>query len=272
MRTPVASALVLSAQTCPDAGFRERVEAAAAAGYDGIGLRPRDLRAARQEGFAGAAARRLIEDHGLRVFELEALFDWALGSERGDASRRFEERLYELADGVGGDYLLVNSELEGPVGEAGERLAALCERASAHGLRVAVEFLPWTGIPDLETAAAIVEAAGHPGAGVLVDTWHVYRGGATEASLRAVAPERILAIQLDDADAEVVGTLFEDTMHRRRLPGRGSFPLGRFFAVLEEAGVRAPVCVEVISDEMAALSPAEAARLSAQAARSVLGG
>lgn len=133
MRMAVAAALVLSAQTCPAAGFRERVEAAAAARYDGIGLRPRDLRAARAEGFAGPAARRLVEEHGLRVVELEALFDWALGGERGAASRRFEERLYEVAGAVVGDYLLVNSELDAPVELAGERLAALCEMRSPTG-------------------------------------------------------------------------------------------------------------------------------------------
>lgn len=81
----------------------------------------------------------------------------------------------------------------------------------------------------------------------------------------------MLAIQLDDADAEVVGSLLEDTMHRR-LPGRGSFPLERFVAVLDEMGVRAPLCVEVISDELASLPAAEAARLGAEAARAVFGG
>lgn len=266
----VASQLVLSVQTCAQAGFRDRVEAAAAAGYDGIGLRPKDLERAAAEGLDHSGARALLDRHGLRVVELEALFDWALGGEKAASSRAHEERLYELAAAVGGEYLLVNSELDGPLEAAAGRFAALCDRAAERGLRVAIEFLPWTSIPDVSTARRIAELAGRDNGGVLVDTWHLYRGGGREEDLRQVPPERVFAIQLDDADPGVVGTLYEDTLHRRRLPGEGSFPLARFFATLAEMGVRAPVCLEVISDEMASLPAAEAALRSATAARQVL--
>src|SRR5689334_17347078 len=43
-----------------------------------------------------------------------------------------------------------------------EGFAALCEQAGAHGVAVTLEFLPWTGIPDLAAAWRIVEGAGHP--------------------------------------------------------------------------------------------------------------
>lgn len=267
----VARELVLSVQTCAGAGLQERIEAAAAAGYDGIGLRPADLMRASDEGLQPSGVRELLDQHGLRVVELEVLFDWALGGEKGSRSRTHEERLYALAAAVGGDYVLANSALEGPIEVAVERFAALCDRAAGHGLQVAIEFLPWTAIPDVRTAWRIAELAGRDNGGVLVDTWHLYRGGGREEDIRQVPPERIFAIQLDDADATVVGTLYEDTLHRRRLPGEGSFPLGRFFATLADMGVRAPVCVEVISDEMAALPAREAARCSAEAARRVLG-
>ena len=36
-----------------------------------------------------------------------------------------------------------------------ERFAALCDRAAEHDLLVALEFMPWTGIPNVATAAAL---------------------------------------------------------------------------------------------------------------------
>jgi hypothetical protein len=37
-------------------------------------------------------------------------------------------------------------------GRATEGLSAICELAAQHQVRVAVEFIPFTGIPDLATA------------------------------------------------------------------------------------------------------------------------
>ena len=41
-----------------------------------------------------------------------------------------------------------------------ERFGALCDRAAAHGLLVALEFMPFCGIPDIATGRALVEAVG----------------------------------------------------------------------------------------------------------------
>lgn len=270
-RVRLPTELVMSAPMTPRAGFRERVEAAAAAGYDGIGLWPSDLRRIAEEGMTPASARGLLDGAGVRAVEVQVLFDWALGGELGARSRAFEERLYVMADALGGDFLLVNSELEGPPELTAERFAGLCDRAGAHGLVVALEPLPWTTVPDPISAWSIVEMAGRSNAGVLVDTWHLYRGGHQASILRRIPPARIVAIQLDDADPEPVGTLLEDTLHRRRLPGQGSFPLDDFFATLDAMGVRAPLVVEVISDETAARPAAEVARASIEATRRVLG-
>ena len=66
-----------------------------------------------------------------------------------------------------------------------EGFAGLCDRAAEHGLLVALEFLPWSGIPDVATAWRIVDAAGRANGGLLVDTWHHLRGVADDDALRA---------------------------------------------------------------------------------------
>ncbi len=262
--------LIMSALTVTTSDFRARVEAAAAAGYAGIGMRPSFYRQARREGATDVQLRAILDEHDVEVAELEVLSGWAQGGEIGAKSRAYEDRLFEIADTLGGRHMIANSELEGPLEVTAERFYALCDRAAAHGLLVGIEFLPWTSLPDIATAWDIVRTADHPNGGILVDTWHHYRGAADDDELRAVPGEKVVAVHFNDADAEPIGDLLDDTLHRRRLPGQGAFPLVDFVRNLDGMGVRVPFSVEVISDELAALPPSESARLTAEATRSVL--
>src|ERR1700750_1521785 len=60
---------------------------------------------------------------------------------------------------------------------------ALCERAGPD-LTVALEFMPYSGVPALATAWRIVE--GVPNAGLIVDGWHWARAGQQITDLAAV--------------------------------------------------------------------------------------
>ena len=112
--------------------------------------------------------------------------------------------------------------------------------------------------------------SGAANAGVLVDSWHLYRGNGDDREVRAVPPERIVALHIDDADELQVGTPLEDTLHRRRIPGEGAFPLLDYVRMLDEMGVQAPFGIEVLSDELRALPAAEAAQRAVDATRRVL--
>ena len=106
-------------------------------------------------------------------------------------------------------------------------------------------------------------------AGVLVDSWHYFRGFPDVTALAACA-DRAFMIQLDDADEEPIGELFEDTLLRRRYPGEGSFDLVSFVALLDESGAPAPKSVEILSTEHQALPLAEAARRAHDSTRAVV--
>lgn len=262
--------MVLSVMTAPDAAFEDRVTAAAAAGFGGIGLRPRHLARERQNGHTDADLRALLADHDVSVVELEVLSGWA-GDDAAMASAWSHEReLYALADTLGGRHLTVTGTgLVGPVDRAAGLFADLCDRAAEHGLSVALEFLPWTEVPDADHARTIVEHAGRPNGGLLVDTWHHFRGAASDDQLGAIRPESVVAVQFDDGLLSGDGTLLEQT-YERMLPGDGEFGLVEFLRLMSDAGVTAPLCVEVISSRLAKLPVGEAARLCADATRSVL--
>lgn len=263
--------LVLASQTVArSATFEQRVAAAAAAGYVGMGLSPRHRREALAAGATDADLRALLERSGVSIVELEVLRDWGLDGDAAAASRRAEDAVYETADALGGEYVIAVGEVDDDLDVTAQRFAAVCDRAAEHGLGVAIEFVPFTNIPDAATAWEIARRADRGNAGVLVDAWHHHRGSADDAQLLAIPPERILGVQIDDADAEVRGSLLDDTLHHRRLPGHGTFDLARFVRLLDDHGVRRPWSVEVLSDELHALAPEEGARLAAEATVEVL--
>jgi sugar phosphate isomerase/epimerase len=262
--------------TPPRFSFAERAAAAAAAGFGGIGLLGEDYHAEKEHGLTDAEATAILADHGLEVAEVEFVMDWSAGDdepERLKNGRDLEERVWSVADVFGPRAVsvgeLVPADMLPPFEQLADRFGALCDRAAEHGLLVALEFMPFCGIPDIAMGRALVEAVGRANAGLNVDAYHYFRGNPDADALRAVG-DRAFMIQLDDADAEVVGELFEDTMLRRRYPGEGSFDLVEFLRILNEAGAPGPKSVEVLSAENQSLSVEEAARRAHDATRAVV--
>jgi sugar phosphate isomerase/epimerase len=270
--TGSTESLVMATQTVPpETSLPDRVRAAAAGGFSGIGLRPRDRAEALAGGLSDADARAVLSDHGVALVELEVHRGWGLTGEPAEEARAAEQRFYELADAYGGGrHMMAVGEIEGELDDVAERFAGLCDRAAEHGLAVAIEFLPWTSIPDAGVAWDIVRLAGRGNGGVLVDTWHHFRGAADDDLIRAIPPDRIICVQFDDADAEIVGTMLEDTIHRRRLPGDGSFDLEHFVRLMDGHGVRCPWSVEILSDELRRRTADEAAVAAGSSTRAVL--
>jgi sugar phosphate isomerase/epimerase len=184
-----------------------------------------------------------------------------------------EAVVYEMADAFGARHVNVGDiGMSGPMlprDEVAERFGALCDRAAAHGLLVAYEFLPWTETPTAEATLPIIRAAGRQNGGLLVDTWHLFRGGGSLASLAALPPEWITAVQIDDAGPPE-GEMWEDTTLRRRLPGDGELDLVGFLRTLRTMGVDAPIGIEIMSTELDARTPADRAVAVHRAAQDLL--
>lgn len=196
---------------------------------------------------------------------------WAGGEEERARGRAIEEGCCRVADALGADYMMVsNTTMACPWEEAVTGFASICDRAAEHGLDVLLEFLPWGPVPDARTAWRVVRESGADNAGVLVDSWHHFRGAADDDMIREVPADRLRAIQIDDARAEPVGTLYDDTRNERLLPGEGDLDLVGFIQLLDDHGVDAPWSVEVLSHTQRARPPVEAARLAAQSTWSVL--
>lgn len=178
------------------------------------------------------------------------------------------------ADTLGPAFIKVGSEL-GPRTPHPETLIEplreLADEASDHGTRIAIETMPFSIISTVPLGADIVTAAAHPGVGLLVDAWHVFRAGTSLDELRrALTPDMVFGVELDDAAAHVAGTLFEDTVANRLLCGEGTFDLVGLVTVLRDLGFDGPWGVEILSTSFRALPVREALKLAADSALAVL--
>lgn len=272
--------LVLCSGTLQRTPLREKIAAAASAGYRGISLWVEDVERARAEGLSNAEIRQRLADAGLEVAELDPLLSWlGSGSLGADAMEgadsmlgRGEEDFYALADSIGGRLINCAHPFPGEVDldAAAEAFAGVCDRAAQHGLDAGIEFLPWTGIPDAETAAEIARRAGRTNGGILFDTWHHFRGSNDDEALGRIEGKLIKAVQLNNAPRQPAGNPMVESMHARCLPDEGDIDVARLIQILDRIGSRAPLGVEVFSDELASLPPAEAARRCAEATRRIV--
>jgi sugar phosphate isomerase/epimerase len=114
------------------------------------------------------------------------------------------------------------------LGRLTDRFAALCALAGRYGIGVVLEFFPWTAVRSVAGAMAIVDGSGRDNAGILVDTLHFSRCGATPGDLDAVPPVRMPFIQLCDAPAEppsTLGAMQHQASTERLGPGEGGLDL-----------------------------------------------
>lgn len=269
--------LVFCAGTLLRGSFRDVVTAASAGGFRGVSLWPHHVEGARAQGLADADLRALLSDHGVFPLEVEPVLSWL---PEGSLPPQLEKlagpppaAFFALAEALGAPTVLA---VDG-FGAAAERAAivdafgSLCAEAARHGLRVKLEFTPWSSIPDAATACEIVRASRADNAGLLVDSWHHFRGANDLAALAALPGGWVQGVQLNDAPAAPSGEpLAQESLHARRLPGEGDIDLVGFVRTLDAIGCRAPIGVEVFSDALDGLAPAEVGRRAGDSTRAVL--
>ncbi|MCC6709898.1 MAG: sugar phosphate isomerase/epimerase [Gammaproteobacteria bacterium] len=241
--------------------FRARVAAAQRAGYRGIGLMHSDLMNVRRK-VDFATMRSILADHDMQHVELEFLVGWL------DDDAAYKAVLKDLcvaAEALGARHLKAGPDMQGkawPLEHMAARFRALCGRAREAGTDVALEIMPWSNLRSIDDGLAVVTAADAANGGLLLDIWHLARGGVPYADIAKVPAQLLKHVELDDADAEVVGTLLEDTLDRRRLCGEGALDVAAFVRAVQATGYDGPYGVEIISTAHRQLGLDEAARVS----------
>ena len=149
----------------------------------------------------------------------------------------------------------------------------LCEVAARHGLTCDLEFMPWTGVPNLSAARRIVEGADQPNGGVLVDALHFARSASTLEEVGRLPKARLHYAQMCDGLVPGPTTnegLIFDARCAGVLPGEGGIDLKALF---DQLPADLPVSIEIPHDVRAPAMGYEAwARAAFDATRRVLEG
>jgi sugar phosphate isomerase/epimerase len=254
--------------------FEERVEAAARAGWKGFGLVPEDIQATSAR-IGLKEMRNILDANGISFVELEFLVDWYRTDDRRAASDKVREEIFGLAEALGARDVKIGpglgrdiahptpEELTPPLDEMIEAFVQVCKDAAERGTSIALEIMPFGNINTIADARRLVETADQPNGGLLLDIWHLSRGNQDFGLIRDIPSRFIKSVELDDAPAVMEeATLWDDTIYKRRLPGKGDLDVAGFIAAVQATGFDLAWSVEILSDTYRKLPLDEMARSS----------
>ncbi|WP_094025506.1 sugar phosphate isomerase/epimerase family protein [Nocardia cerradoensis] len=265
--------MTLSDLTLRNADLGTRCAAAAAAGFTGIGLSVEHYRAALKDSSTPADIAAVVAGHGLAVNEVELAAHWADPAAYSKDELESDRIVVRMAAELGATRIHTTMAQHFPFETLARGLRELCDRAADSGAIVALEYMPYAAIDSATSAWRLLEASGADNAGLLIDAWHWQRAHTADESdsaLRTIPAERVAAIQLCDTLPEPLPDLRREALHHRRLPGHGTAALIPMLRRLARHGVRAPIAVEVVSDELDAQDPYVTARQAYVSSRRVL--
>ncbi|MEM0907228.1 MAG: sugar phosphate isomerase/epimerase [Pseudomonadota bacterium] len=233
--------------------FQARVEMANKVGYSGIGFLHADLMAVSQRiGFP--AMKTILDDNGMKYVEVEMITDWFM---RGERRKRADIKRFELlnaAEKLGAWHIKIGGDVDNdgknywPMEHMVQEFEVLCKQAADAGTRLSLEILPFANLATIDQGLALINGVSATNGGILLDIWHMERGGIDYDQIRRMPKEAITWVELNDALPEVQNSLFYDTIHCRELPGDGSFDVVGFLHALHDAGYQGPYGVEILSD------------------------
>jgi 2-keto-myo-inositol isomerase len=265
----LANPLALHTWTLDTTPLAEVLRVIRQTGWDAIELRRVDFTRAAEAGRAAEAVIEEVQASGVPVacVGVEPGWMFAEGEERARLLRVFAEQCWRAA---ALRCPAVMSPVDRGAGDAERAVRSVREVAAiaaAHGVRLALEFNSQAEqLNRLEPVREILLRAGHPQAGLLLDSYHLGRSGWNLRALEDVAPEEIAYVQLSDVPRSglVPGAAID-----RLPPGRGSVPFKEFFAVLADKRYSGHLSYEAPNPEAWARDPADVAREARAAIRAV---
>ena len=248
----------------------EKLEAAAAAGFDGVEIFAKDL-----QDFSGTAAeiRRYAAGLHLDILIYQPFRDFeGMPASQFAGNMARAAQAFDAMEALDTDLLLVCSNVQEAACNDPERAAAdlwqLAEAAAQRGLRIGYEALAWgRHVRHWRQAWDIVQRASHPALGLILDSFHTLAlatsdGEPVSEALRgidAIPPERLFFVQLADAPRMALDVL-SWSRHHRNFPGQGELAVTDFAQAVLQTGYRGPLSLEIFNDVFRVTPPLPVAR------------
>jgi 2-keto-myo-inositol isomerase len=242
--------LCLNTSTIRPASLLDKLAIAAESGYAAIELWNDDLTQFEQQGGSLEEIKRRTQDLGLAVPSVIALFGWmqSEGESKREALEEARRRMAQAAT-VGAPRIVAspvpdNQSLD--IGHAAARYRELLELGEHMGVSPAMEFLGFfRNVYQLEQAVAIARQADHPDASIVLDPFHLYRGGSGFGGLTTLSDMNISICHFNDSPS--TPPQFEQGDGDRIYPGDGILPLVQMLHDLTAIGYDGYLSVELFN-------------------------
>ena len=241
--------------------LREKLEAIAGAGFEGVEIFEPNLKT-----FDGSPREigQLARDLGLTVEMFQPLRDIeGVQPAQFQANLDRAEAAFDITAELGAPLLLVcantNAEASPDTSLMAAQLNELAERAARRGLRIGYEALAWsTHAFTFEKAFQVVQLAGNPNLGLVLDSFHTLIRPDDWSSLASLPGRRIAFLQVGDAK-RIEADYLTQRRHHSRLPGEGDLDVVAFVRSVRTCGYAGPLSLEIFNEASTDTLPVAAA-------------
>lgn len=263
----------LNASTIRGTPVRRQIEVARQAGYGAIELWFADTDVELAAGGTLKEIRQALDDAGLAVPTMIYLGGWFDAPDATwPAVREHCVRRLDQAAILGASHVIAGP----PAGRAdvlhgARRYRELLELGQAIGALPAMEFLGFVEqYCTIDSAREVLELAAHPAGTLVVDPFHVFRGGGSVESLARLGGRQIAISHFNDTPAQPPRELQHDA--DRVWPGAGHLDLSRYLHVLGGTGYDGWLSLELFREDLWRRDPLEVAREGLERMRAVVEG
>jgi len=260
----------LNSSTIRPTPILKKIEIAGKAGYTAIELWHDDIDAHLAAGGTLKEIRKALDDQNLDVPTSIYLKGWfeTTGPAHVAALDECKRRMDQSVE-VGAIHIIAGP----PGGMADHDLGArnyreLLQIGLAMGVKPAMEFLGFVDdINTIEDALEIVAKADHPAGTVVLDPFHIFRGGGSLESIGKLRSEQVAIMHFNDTPVSPPREQQHDK--NRVYPGDGHLNLKRELDLLRKIGYDRWLSLELFREDLWARNPLEVARVGLEKMRAV---
>lgn len=235
-------------------GIVDEIKLAARAGYEGIEPWIGELREYQEAGGSIGDLTKLVQDSGMTVIDAIGFAEWSVDDDsRRKAGLENLKRDMELVARLGGNRIAapptgMTDRADADYGKLAERYRVAFVTGQEQGVTPLVEVWGFSRtISRLGQASQIAIDSGCPGAAVLPDVYHLYKGGSDFHGLAMLQSSALPILHMNDYPADLSREVIKD--EHRVYPGDGVGPIAETLAVLRGIGFDGWLSLELFNRE-----------------------
>ena len=232
--------------------IEQQIDVCSAAGFDGIELWTADIQKYLNNGGSPAGLARKLKDNQLILENIIGFAPWAVTDEQQRKQGRLQmQQEMELTAQLGGKFIAaplmgVKQIARDKLDEFALYYRNILETGQSTGVTPLLELWGSGALYNLADALHIIIGTGHPDANLLLDFYHLYRGGNSFDSLKMLNVARLPLFHINDYPAFPPREQLND--NHRVYPGDGICPFGSILPFLYQAGFRGAFSVELFNE------------------------